>query len=366
MFRGATPGISLGLFSSIAGGESAVAEEVGKRGEISRQAFHVAYVGETADDHSMDVEALGPALLAFGRLVRAANREINGDRASVKVLVASNFEHKCFNIDFEVVQTIWNQIKDLLETGKVDNASDLLKHIGVISTAAAGAAATVFGYLKWKNGRKVESAEVVKGSSGAVAVKVEGDNNVINVSNHVYRLVSNRDVLDAVEATLAPVDQTHEAKSIEFRENDKPLTVLNQQEVKSIVASCEVGPDPLPTEMVAEVDKKPKTVTATLYAYGPVFDEKAHNWRFRWNRQHIYADVRQTSIAKDALRRGGSFVNDRYKVKMEVTPPATDDGTSHYRILDVLEFTPAEQQGNLPLRKPRKKAAKKAKKQTAK
>ena len=53
-------------------------------GEITRQAFHVAYVGESADDHSMDVEALAPALLAFGKLVRAANREINGDRASVK------------------------------------------------------------------------------------------------------------------------------------------------------------------------------------------------------------------------------------------------------------------------------------------
>jgi hypothetical protein len=343
-----------------------VAEEVAKGGEISRRAFHIAYVGESADDHSMDVEALGPALLAFGKLVRAANREINGDRASVRVLVASDFEDKCFNINFEVVQTIWKEIKDLLETGKVDNASDLLKHIGVISTAAAGVAATVFGYLKWKNGRKVESAEPVKGSSGAVAVKVEGDNNIIHVSNHVYRLVSNKDVLDAVEATLAPIDQTGEAKSIEFRENDKPLTVLDQREVKAIIASCEAGPDPLPTVMVAEIEKKPKVVTASLYAYGPVFDEKAPNWRFRWNRDHIYADVRQTSIAKDALRRGGSFVNDRYKVKMEVTPPTTDDGTPHYKILEVLEFTPADQQISMQLKKPRKKAAKKAKKQAAK
>jgi hypothetical protein len=45
---------------------------------------------------------------------------------------------------------------------------------------------------------------------------------------------------------------------------------------------------------------------------------------------------------------------------MEVTPPDKDDGEPHYKIIAVLEFTPAPQQGNLALRKPgRKRAAKK-------
>jgi hypothetical protein len=44
----------------------------------------------------------------------------------------------------------------------------------------------------------------------------------------------------------------------------------------------------------------------------------------------------------DAVRRGGSFMNDRYRVRMDVTPPATDDGAPHYKITELLDFTPAE------------------------
>ena len=72
-------------------------------GDTNRQKFQVAYVGEDPNDHTMDVEELAPALLAFGKLIRAANAELNKSRARVRVLVASDFEHKCFNINFEVV-----------------------------------------------------------------------------------------------------------------------------------------------------------------------------------------------------------------------------------------------------------------------
>jgi hypothetical protein len=105
------------------------------------------------------------------------------------------------------------------------------------------------------------------------------------------------------------------------------------------------------------VEEKPKTVTATLYAHGPVFDPKAPNWRFLLRRKPIYADIKETSIAKDAVKRGGSFMNDRYKVRMEVSPPLKDGGEERYKIIEVLEFTPAEQQMPLPLKKSRRKVS---------
>ena len=58
-------------------------------------------------------------------------------------------------------------------------------------------------------------------------------------------------------------------------------------------------------------------VKAVLYSHGPVFDVKAPNWRFLYRNKSIYADIRETNIAKDAVKRGGSFMNDRYKVRME-------------------------------------------------
>lgn len=50
--------------------------------EVSKASFTIAYNGDDrTDDHTMDVELLAPALMGFGKLIREANAEFNGDRA---------------------------------------------------------------------------------------------------------------------------------------------------------------------------------------------------------------------------------------------------------------------------------------------
>src|SRR5882724_9768644 len=150
----------------------------------------------------MDVETLAPALLAFGKLIRTANADLNRDRTKMKVLVDSEFEHKCFLINFETLQTILDTVKDFLNDEGVKHAADVLQKVGVTAgTAAAG----LFGYLKWRNGRKVESAQEVKDSPGALVIKVEGEGHTINIGKDVLRLARNPEVLEAVEGTLTPI-----------------------------------------------------------------------------------------------------------------------------------------------------------------
>jgi hypothetical protein len=317
--------------------------------EQNRKRFQVAYVGDDDSKHSMDVEALAPALLAFGKLIRAANAELNQKRATMKVLVDSEFEHKCFLINFETLQTILDTAKDFLNDEGVKHAADVLQKVGVTAgTAAAG----LFGYLKWRNGRKVESAIEVKDSPGTVIIKVEGTGHTIQLPKDVFRLSQNPEVLEAVEGTLAPINEQKEARAIEFRQDGKPVSTYSRDDVEAIIASCE---DSGAIELPDVAEEPTKTVTAVLYAHGPVFDVKAPNWRFMYKRKPIYADIKETAIAKDAVKRGGSFMNDRYKVKMDITPADTEDGTPHYKIIQVLEFTPAERQIPLPLKKARAK-----------
>ena len=59
---------------------------------MSRRTFEIAYAGPS-DEHSMDVQELAPALLGIGQLIREANTALNGKKATVKVLVVSDFEH---------------------------------------------------------------------------------------------------------------------------------------------------------------------------------------------------------------------------------------------------------------------------------
>lgn len=168
--------------------------------EQNRKRFQVAYVGDKDNDHTMDVEALAPALLAFGKLIRAANAELNQDRATMKVLVDSEFEHKCFLINFETLQTILDTVKTFLNDEGVKKAGDVLQKLGVLGgTVATG----VFAYLKWRNGRKVESVQEVKGSPGAVVIKLEGTGHTVQLGKDVFRLAQNPQVLEAIEGTLA-------------------------------------------------------------------------------------------------------------------------------------------------------------------
>jgi hypothetical protein len=309
----------------------------------------------------MDVEALGPALLAVGRLIREANAVLNEKRATVKVLVTSDFEYKCFNVSFEAVQSILQHLKTLLQDDSVLTATELLQTIGIVGSAG-GAVARLFSFLKWKKGRKIETvkrvSDVTATGSVVLQIQIKGDGNSILVPESVLKLAENQSVLRAVKQTLEPIE-LREAERIEFRQADKLQVAYDGEATVAIVRSCDAGPDD--AAVLAGVVERPKTITATLYSHGPVFDPKAKNWRFRHGKRAIYADVSDTNIAKDAVKRGGLFMNDRYRVRMQVTPPDTDEGASHYKIVEVLDFTPAEQQMALPLTRGKKAAKPKPK-----
>jgi hypothetical protein len=312
-----------------------------------RYTFEVAYFREDPSDHTMNAAELGDALLGFARIFEAANYQLNGQRAQVSVLVKSEFEHKCFSISFEVVLKILSQMKDILDGDRFENVSTILKHLGVIVVGTGTLVGGVLGYLKWKKGRKEVSVE--PGSSpDTVAVRVRGDNNTIIVNKNVYELSTKESVKDAVQWILDPVD-SRAGRSIRFKANGSEQT-LQKTEVKAIMHSLSNQE----IEEEDEEDDEKRRITATLYVYSPVFDSKAPKWRFLHNRKPIYVDVSETSIAKDAIKRGGSFLNDRYRVVMEVTAPTTDDGAPTYRIVEVLEFNQAEQQSSLALKKSRK------------
>jgi hypothetical protein len=110
--------------------------ETGKH-EVSRHEFSVAYDGKARgpEDHAIDVQALAPALLAFGKLIREANTEFNGKKSTAKVLVVSDFEHKCFNINFEVVLGLYEQAKTLLGIEGVKTAKEVLEWLGASQMA---------------------------------------------------------------------------------------------------------------------------------------------------------------------------------------------------------------------------------------
>jgi hypothetical protein len=307
--------------------------------KMTRQAFSIAYSGAARlDDHAIDVETLAPALLAFGKLIRATNAEFNGNTATAKVVVVSDFEHRCFNINFETIVSIIDQIKGILgiiESTK--SAKEILEYVGILSGTGG---ISFLGYLKWKRGRKVvEKTEVTdQDESGIVKIKVEGDNNSVVIHQHIYNLAQNPKALKATRDALTPIGQDGFDR-IELKDGEHIIDSIEPEETQAILASCNEG--------IEEADKTVpdiESTTAWLSVYSPVYDAAADKWRFRLGTTPVYVDISETAIAQNALSRGGSMVDDTYQARLEITTPRTrtgKPGKPSYKILRVIKFVPS-------------------------
>jgi hypothetical protein len=242
-------------------------------------------------------------------------------------------------------------VRSFLDYQDVQTATKLHQLLGII-----GGAGGLLKYLKWKRGRRVREVRRLtdRDSTGNIIVNVtiEGEGNSLQISDNVFELSKNKKVLNELERTLEPLEHD-EAGKIEFISGEDIPIAVDKADVKAIIASCEADPS---DDADLDLKEEPQRVTTTLHVYSPVFDKKAKTWRFNYKGKHIYADISETQIASDTVKRGVSGVDDRYRVRMEVTPPETEGGEPHYKIVDVLDFTPAPQQASLKLgtRRPKK------------
>lgn len=299
--------------------------------------FEVAFDGPALQDHSIDVQDLAPALLGLGELLRQVNAEFNGDASKVKLLVNSDFEHKCFNVNLELVQSLYEAVKSFLDSTDIKTAKDLLEWLQIIGGGTLVSGFGLLGYWQLKNGRAVESVSEIKDSDsrGSVLVRFRGDGNSVTVNRNVYHLGENPKV--AAAALKAFPIQEGRIEKIEVRAEDGGTT-LTPESFAPIRASCETvrAAEDVPLD-------EPQPIVAHLRVYSPVYDPKAEKWRFTFGGHVIYADITATTIATDAIARGGAMINELYKVRMTVTEYQTPTGQfrHEYKIIEVLDFSPA-------------------------
>jgi hypothetical protein len=170
---------------------------------VSDDSLTVRYDGPALSQHQMDVLDFAPALLGLAELCRIANRRMNLDRATVKVLISVDVEQHCFEFVIEIIQTVWQHTKALFDGNEIEKAEAILK-------AIAGAASSCAGLLKvmaWLKGRKISHARnVVHNGRDVVELHVEGDhNNVIYAPQTTYQLLFDPAALAAAKATALPL-----------------------------------------------------------------------------------------------------------------------------------------------------------------
>ncbi len=308
---------------------------------MSEQAVQLTYDGPALTGHTMNVEQLAPAMLAMATVCQEATALVNQDKTSVNVFVKSDFEHGCFEINFEVVQTVLDAVAPLIQDPRVATAKEILEWLGFLVGPPA-ASIGLIAYLRKRRARNVQSAQPADQNN--VEVRFEGDSNTVIINNHVYQMSDNAKIVNGIKQIVRPTE-LEGIDSVEFSESadSKEREVVSKKDARYILDT------ELPEEGI-----EPQIIEARLRIYSPVFDSAAGKWRFRFGRQTITADISETSMAENVLARGRINVGDSWKVQLEITERKTPTGNfvNDYKILRVLDFNEGAEQGRLPLDPP--------------
>jgi hypothetical protein len=164
----------------------------------NHEQFHVVYDGPALDEHRMNIRDLAPALVAIADLFSAANTELNGNSADVRVEVKGNFKSGSFQIGLIFTQALLVQLRDMFASSTataVSNASAILAVVGLVGGGG------LIGFLRQLRGRRPEHIED-NGESFSVWMT---ETEVVEVSRPVFRLYKTRAVRVFLQKALSPL-----------------------------------------------------------------------------------------------------------------------------------------------------------------
>lgn len=305
-----------------------------------KTAVRIAYGGPDVDSGAMDVKELAPALLAFGELIEESNKLINGQESKVKVLVKSDFRKGSFDVGFEMVHNLCDQIK--LITGSLQEVS--IEQITIYLGLAAGASQflgfNLIDLIKKVRGRKAKKVTAIENNM----IRLEFEEEIketIDVHKDIVNLYRSISVRSKVDQVLKPLER----EGIDFfqvRANDaerKPITEVTKSEQPLFVAP-EISEAP-----EAAIKELESTRHAVFKIVGISFEEQL-KWRLDDGDTRIYATILDDDFLARIDNREYSFAKgDTLEVELRTKQTVSSKGikTEHEVIKVVRLYKKPEQ-----------------------
>ncbi len=187
----------------------------------TRERFNIVYDGPALAEHRMDVRDLAPALIAVSDLFAAANKELNGEAADVRVEVKASFKQGSFGIELLFTQDFISQIRDMFAGQNATALANAGGIIGLLGFAGGG----LLGLLRKLRGRR--PYEIVQ--KGEIAEVWITESESMEVDARVLRLWRSRSVRTSLEKTLSPLEREgitdfgvmyHDQFTVELHDDD--------------------------------------------------------------------------------------------------------------------------------------------------
>lgn len=312
---------------------------------MSKAGFRIAYDGEMLSSHTMDVRDLAPALMGLGEIFVEANHVLNGTKANVEIHVTPKIEKNCFDIGLEVFQS-WQMVKDLLGSPDITTAKELVEWVALNKEVVGGGFGGLFWLYKQLRGKRPVNVIRFNDENGNRLYRYQfndaPDKIVDERSHQLYKSQKIRKQLSRLWRPLIKHSGVTEFRVYESDEESKEIK-LSKTEVLEIDFTESESLDSETLDALSE------PIQVWLRVYSPVYDMNAPRWRFWYKDDHHYMDVSDSNIRDVVHRAGGALIDDAFRVWLQISKHESDTGdlSEEYRVLEVLEFKPANRQTDI-------------------
>lgn len=169
--------------------------------------------------HQIDAETLGESLTELSSLLRNSIKTLQGESASAKLDVIANSEGS-FIVEFIA----------FLSAGGLE----MLKTLGITSSAMASSGGTIFSLLKHIGNRKVVKKIINKDDTVSLILD---DNEKIDCTDEVAMLMDSYSVRKSIENLVSKPVASGKANGISFLDDNEAVTAkLPKEELSSFIA----------------------------------------------------------------------------------------------------------------------------------
>lgn len=298
----------------------------------------IAYTGPLVDDGTMDVQELGPALMALSALVNEANKVLNDDNSTIAVKVNADFKKGSFEIQLELIRTLAAQLQSLFTPNVT--MEQLIAYLGLAgSVQSLVGGPNLVDVIKWVKNRVITKA--TKHKDGTVTLESETDHITVNVNVvNIYQSVPVRESFDKlVEPTRREGIDSFQVRA------DKDKTVV--QSIKKEEAKC----FEFDSGKIGNVKEKVEVTETDEWVNILTVNFEDLKWRFMSDENKFYAKMDDEDFIKQIDNGDQSFTKgDMLKIRRERTQIRKADGTikNEYKVIKVLEFQKRAKEIELP------------------